>query len=182
MDVLKKTAGLLVFAAALAGAVAVSRYFAARRAEPAPAPPLAAEDASAPPPAEAAAFRFKARFVTLNFADGKAHVTVELERDRARPAPERLWVAASFFSPEGGAESRCAGGPVEVRRPFTGDGREVIIVETVTDGCVRPRTPAATYYARVHVAADAATAARAAAESDADLARATPVVVQGLRR
>lgn len=200
MNFLKKMTGLLVFVAAIAGAVAVSRYFSGPRpvAEveaPPPPPP-------APPPISAASgprpdpqlmpgspaasvamppVRFRARLVTLDFTTGKSHLTLELARDRTRPAPERVWAWASFHSPEGGG--RCEANAVEVREPFARGDRPTVVVELDASRCGRPRSPAATFYARVNVSPQSAEAARLdPSQLDPDLSKATPVVIAGAKK
>jgi hypothetical protein len=198
MNFLKKLTGLLVFVIAIVGAVAVSRYFSGPRAaltdeatapQPPPglsvAPVLPSDPQLLPvsPPgvikgAPPARVFFKARLVTLDFKTQKSHITLDLERDRARPAPERVWAWVSFFSPADGG--RCAGEPVEVRQPFARGDRATVVVEADASRCAPPREPAATVYARVNVSSESAAAARLpAAQLDADISKATPVVVAG---
>ena len=192
MNFLKKLTGLFVFVLAVAGAVGVSRYFSGPRPvapveAPAPPPPPAPAkpqfDADKPAPPELVPppqVFFKARLVTLDFGTKKSHVTLELERDRARPAPERVWAWVSFFSPEDGG--RCAAQPVEVRRPFALGDRATVVVEADASTCGRPRPSSASVYANVNVSAASSASARlAASQLSTDTARATPVVVTGRR-
>jgi hypothetical protein len=175
---MKKLAGLLAFAVALALAILLTRYYSSRPAPPqpapAPVPPAPASDASAP-----AAVTFKTQLVTLDFAARKAHVTLNLERDPSRPAPEKVWVWAYFFTPD--APGRyCAGDPVEVPRPFASGSRATINVEAPLADCPAPRSPSSTYYARVNVSAESAFAARLNEQRISyDASQASPVVVEG---
>lgn len=194
MNFLKKLTGLLVFAVAVAGAVAVSKYFSKPRpavAVETPPPPVLTTpqimpadsrllSEKSPPPAgvQAAQVFFKAQLVTLDFTTKKSHVTLELERDRARHAPEVVWAWVSFFSPEDGG--RCAGEPVEVRRPFARGDRATVVVEADASDCGRPRSPSATIYARINVSAASSDSARLQdSQLFDDLSKATPVVVAG---
>ena len=198
MNFLKKLTGLFVFVAAVAGAVAVSRYFSGPRpvveveAPAPPPPPTLPMGAIAPhepriaresPPASVSLpqISFKARLVTLDFTTKKSHVTLELEPGpAARTAPPAVWAWVSFFSPEEGG--RCEAGPVEVRQPFARGRRATVVVEADASRCSPPRAPAATVYARVNVSADSAESARLAeSELGTDLTRATPVVLSGAR-
>ncbi len=174
---MKKNIGPVVFALTLVGAVALTVFLTAPPPAPPPAPvPLLAADE--PPPAPAF---FKPRFVTLDFATRRSHVTLELERDRPGPAPESVWVWAYFFRP--GAGYYCSGEPVEVRRPFLTGDRVTVTVQSEFQGCVAPSTPATTYYARVNVSTDSAFAARLSEPRISyDITQATPVVVQGAGR
>jgi len=189
MNFLKKLTGLFVFAAAVAGAVALSRYFSAPRpVEVPPEPPRVStipDDPRlipfGPPAAEPVAFR--ARLVTLDFGTKKSHVTLELERDRTRPAPEKLWAWVAFFPAAGGEAVRCEAGPVELRRPFAAGDRPTVVLEADASRCPAPRPLAATIYARVNVSALSAEAARLDdPRLSEDIAKATPVVVAGARR
>lgn len=186
MNFLKKLTGLFVFVAAVAGAVLLSRHFSA----PPPPPPPEAPSVPVLPrepqlaPAPHANVTFKARQVTLDFASKKSHLTLELERDPAGTAPESVWAWVAFFPPDGARGGRCSAGPAEVRRPFARGGRATVVVEADASGCEAPRTPSATLYARVHVSAVSAAAAReeGASVSAEDPARATPVVISNAGR
>jgi hypothetical protein len=187
MNALKKLIGLLVFVAALAGAFALSRYFSGPR--PAPVkdegrdPQVIRPELPPPPAGPAPPVRFKPQLVVLDLSDGKSYVTLELEQGAAESAPERLWVWADFFSVEGALRTRCAGVPVEVRRPFMRGRRTTVVVEIPARGCDATRAPSATYYARVNVSAESAeAAARPPGDpDDYDITKATPVVVQRAR-
>ena len=188
MNLLKKLAGVLTFAAALTGAIVLTKYYGNRPEPPpprnvvthAPSPP----EPPATPAADAAPVLFKPHLITLNFAARQSHTTVTLERDRSRPAPERLWVWTYFFQPGAGREGQgryCADDPVEVRQPFASGDRATVTVNAPAHGCPAPDTPSATFYARVNVSTESASAARlGGAQISYDLASATPVVVQGV--
>jgi hypothetical protein len=176
---MKKLAGLLAFAVALAGAIVLTKYYSSPRpATPQPAPAAAI----APPASDARAnapVTFKTQLVTLDFAARKSHVTLNLERDPARPAPEKVWVWAYFFTPD--ALGRyCAGDPVEVRQPFAADSHASVNVEAPFKDCPAPRTPPSTYYARVNVSTESAFAARLGEQRISyDISQASPVTVEG---
>ncbi len=135
---MKKLAGLLAFAVALAGAILLTQYYSRRYAPPPPPPPPAAAPAPpapgsgsatlTPPPGAIytdargnAPVSLKTQYARLDLAAGKGYVTLALERDPARPAPASLWVWAYFFSPDTPGRY-CAGDPVEVRQPFASAG------------------------------------------------------------
>jgi hypothetical protein len=178
---MKKLAGLLAFAVALALAILLTKYYSSRPAPPTPAPAVSSQPA---PPADAgnAPVTFKTQLVTLDFAAKKAHVTLNLERDPARPAPERVWVWAYFFTSD--APGRyCAGDPVEVRQPFAAGGRATVNVESPLGDCPAPRAPTSTYYARVNVSSESAFAARLGEQRISyDTTQASPAVVEGAQR
>ena len=179
---MKKLAGLLAFAFALAGAIFLTQYYGSRKPAPPPPPP----NAPAPPPqapdAPAGAnvpVTFKTQLVTLDFASRKAHVTLDLERDPARAAPEKVWVWAYFFTSEAGRRY-CAGEPVEVSRPFAAGNRAPVNVEIKVADCPAPRNASSTYYARVNVSSESSFAARLGEQRISyDITRASPVTVEG---
>ncbi len=190
---MKKLAGLLAFAVALAGAILLTQYYSQRYSPPPPPPPPPSQPAAppatgtgvttSPPPASYtgasgnAAVTFKPQLVTLDLAGRKGHVTLVLERDPARPAPASVWVWGYFFSTD--APGRyCAGDPVEVRQPFASGSRAEVRVELPVTGCPAPRTPSSTYYARFNVSAESAFAARHSEQRISyDIKQAAPVVV-----
>ena len=176
--VLKKIIGPAVFVAALAGALALTRVYYYAPPAPPPQPPHAAYEPPPAPVAQQAAVYFKPRLATLDFATRKGYVTLELERDRARPAPDFLWVWAYYFTP--GVRGYCAGDPVELRRPFAAADRVTVNVEAAVADCAAPREPSQTFYARVNVSAESAFAARLAEPRVTfDITSATPAVVHG---
>jgi hypothetical protein len=185
MNFLKKLAGILVFVAALAGAVVLTKYYG--RPEPVevrtdtPPPPGVNMNASAPP-AAALPVVFKPQLITLDFASRKSHTTVVLERDPGGDEPQKVWVWTYFFTTEEGRERKyCAGEPVEVRWPSADSTRERVTVEATAAACAAPRDASATFYARVNVSAESAFAARLSeSKISYDLSSATPVVVQGV--
>jgi hypothetical protein len=195
---MKKLAGLLAFAVALAGAILLTQYYSRSPAPPVPpAPPSAPLAPPAPPPAPGsmvtppaphtdsrgnAPVTFKPQLVTLDLARRKGRVSLVLERDPSRPAPASVWVWVYFFSTD--APGRyCAGEPVEVRQPFGAGGRAEVTVELPVAECPAPRTPSSTYYARANVSAESAFAARLSEQRISyDITQAAPVVVSGAGR
>ncbi|PYS83940.1 MAG: hypothetical protein DMF67_06620 [Acidobacteria bacterium] len=176
---MKKLAGLLAFAVALAGAVVLTKYY----SSPRPAPPQPAPAAAKPAPAADtqanSPVTFKPQLVMLDFAAKKSHVTLNLERDPARPAPETVWVWAYFFTPDAPGHY-CAGDPVEVRQPFVSGGHASVNVEASFADCPAPRTPSSTFYARINVSTESAFAARLGEPRISyDISQAAPVVVEG---
>jgi hypothetical protein len=181
---MKKLAGLLAFAVALAGAILLTQHYSTRPAPPQPAPTTAPTSSQAPSaPASSATANapvtFKTQLITLDFAARKSHVTLNLERDPARPAPEKLWVWAYFFTPD--APNRyCAADPVELRQPFAAGNRATINVEASLAGCPATRAPSSTYYARLNVSTESAFAARLDEQRISyDISQASPATVEG---
>ena len=175
---MKRIVGPVVFALTLSGALALTALLVAR---PRPVPVSAATPhlllSSKPLPF----VFFQPRFVTLDFAARRSHVTLELERETKGPTPESIWVWTYFFKP--GADYYCAGEPVEVRRPFMTGDRVTVTAQSEFQGCVAPSTPATTFYARVNISTESAYAARLSEPRVSyDITQATPVVVQGAGR
>ena len=186
---MKKLAGLLTFAVALACAILITRYYTAKTTPPAPpTPPVApAPPQPAATPAEASApvafVVFKAHLATLNFSSKKASVSVSLERGPSSPVPASVWVWAYFFTEET-AGKYCEGGPVEVKNPFGANlTRARVTVELPVANCPTPRTPSTTFYTRVNVSSESSFAARLPEQRITyDITQASPVLVQGARK
>ncbi|HEX3560903.1 MAG TPA: hypothetical protein VHU19_17000 [Pyrinomonadaceae bacterium] len=181
---MKKLAGLLAFAVALAGAIVLTKYYSSPR--PATPPQAAAPAAAQPAPAADthanSPITFKPQLVTLDFAAKKSHVTLNLERDPARPAPETVWVWAYFFTPDAPGHY-CAGEPVAVRQPFAAGSHASVNVEAPLANCPAPRMPSSTFYARVNVSTESAFAARLAEPYITyDISQAAPVVIEGRQK
>jgi len=182
---MKKLAGLLAFAVALAGAILITRYYTAKPTPPtppsAPVQPLQPAAPSAPTAGTNVPVTFKPRLVTLDFALKRAGVSLTLERDPASPPPERLWVWAYFFTQESPGRY-CSGDPVEVKSPFDTDGRAraTVTISLPIADCPAPRTPSTTYYARVNVSTESSFAARLTEPRISyDITQASPVVLKG---
>src|SRR5947209_19997512 len=94
---MKKLAGLLAFAVALAGAVVLTKYYSSPRPAPPQPAPAAAKPAAAADTQANAPVTFKPQLVMLDFPAAKSQVTLNLERDQARPAPATVWVTAYLF-------------------------------------------------------------------------------------
>lgn len=183
---MKKLAGLLAFAVALAVAILVTQYYTARTKKPeAPTPtPAPVQPAQPAAPPASASVTAKSQLVTLNLASKKASTSLALELNQpAAAAPERVWVWAYFFTQET-AGKYCEGGPVEVKKPFdAGSTRARVTVELPVANCPAPRTPSTTFYARVNVSTESSFAARLPEERISyDISQASPVMLQGARK
>ncbi|MFL6283322.1 MAG: hypothetical protein ACJ74Q_09300 [Pyrinomonadaceae bacterium] len=184
---MKKLAGLLAFAVALACAILITQYYSSSKktpqAQPPPdMPPVSAVHAppAAPPPSTAAPVTFKPQLITLDLASKKASATLVLERDpAATSAPERVWVWAYFFTQESPGRY-CSGEPVEVKKPFDSGAHARVTVELPVTGCPTPRTASTTFYARVNVSTESAFAARLTEQRISyDISQASPVTLKG---
>lgn len=185
---MKKLAGLLAFAVALAVAILVTQYYTMKTRPPEPPPAAPAPPPPAPPAAPAevtsAPVVSKTQLVTLDLSSKKASVTLSLERGpAAAAAPERVWVWAYFFTQES-AGKYCEGSPVEVKRPFdTGGARARVTVELPVSNCPAPRTASTTFYARVNVSSESSFAARLPEQRISyDITQASPVILQGAKK
>jgi hypothetical protein len=181
---MKKLAGLLAFAVALACAILITQYYSSSKKTPQPPPdmpPVSAPPAPpAPPPSAAAPVTSKPQLITLDLASKKASVVLTLERDPASAsAPERVWVWAYFFTQESPGRY-CSGEPVEVKRPFDSGAHARVTVELPVSGCPAPRTASTTFYARVNVSTESAFAARLTEQRISyDISQASPVTLKG---
>ena len=181
---MKKLAGLLAFAVALACAILITQYYTKKPAPPAPQPAVPAVPAqpAAPPAGVSVPVTFKTQLATLDLASKKASVILSLERDPASAAPERVWVWAYFFTQESPGRY-CSGEPVEVKGPFNARARARITVELPVTNCPAPRTASTTFYARVNVSTESSFAARLGEQRISyDITQASPVILQGARK
>jgi hypothetical protein len=178
---MKKLAGLLAFAVALACAILITQYYSpkSKPAAPPAAPALPALPAAPAAPSANAPVVFKTQLATLDLAAKKASVTLALERDpAATAAPERVWVWAYFFTQESPGRY-CEGGPVEVKKPFDAGARASVTAELPVTGCPPARTPSTTFYARVNVSTESSFAARLPEPRITyDISQASPVLLQ----
>ena len=179
---MKKLAGLLAFAVALACAILITQYYTKKTAPPPtppPAQPVAPVAPAAPPAGANAPVVFKAQLATLDIAAKKASVSLSLERDPSAAAPERVWVWGYFFTQESPGKY-CEGGPVEVKRPFDAGARARVTVELPVTNCPAPRTPSTTFYARFNVSTESSFAARLTEQRiNYDITQASPVTLKG---
>ena len=193
---MKKLAGLLTFAVALAGAILLTQYYSRRYAPPPPPPPPAAAPAppvtgagvlTTPPSSSVytdargnAPVSFKVHYVRLNPAAKKGSVALTLEHDPARPAPASVWVWVYFFSPDSPGRY-CAAEPMEVRRPtLSNPHRDNVTLQLLPLDCPAPKSPSSTYYARVNVSTESAFAARLTEQRISyDITQASPVLLEG---
>ena len=180
---MKKLAGLLAFAVALACAILITQYYKKPATPPAPpTPPVPAATQAPPAPPANVPVTFKTQLITLDLPLKRAGMTLSLERDPSAPAPERVWVWAYFFTQESPGKY-CEGGPVEVKKPFDAGGRASFTVVLPVTNCPAPKSPSTTYYARVNVSAESAFAARLPEQRISyDITQASPVTLQGARK
>ena len=179
---MRKLAGLLAFAVALAAAIVATKYYSTptRPKEPQRAGPAVTQ---ATPETNVGlnvpAVTFKTQLITLDLAGKRSHVTLKLERGLNGAMPQSVWVWAYFFTPD--APGRyCAGDPVEVRQPFASGSATTVTVDSKVADCPAPRAPSSTFYARVNVSAESAFAARLGEQRISyDITQATPVTVEG---
>jgi len=179
-------AGIAAFVVTLGVAFLVTRYYAPPTPPVAPAPPPAAAPPPAPDAGAAQLVSHKAQLITLDFAAAKSHATLALERDPARPAPEKVWVTTDLYTKDASAPRgfrACGGRPVEVRQPFAAGSRAVVNVAAPIGKCEEPADTAATFYARVQVFAAPPDPAHAAELPDGyDITTGVPVVLQRAAR
>ena len=179
---MRKLAGLLAFAVALAAAIVATKYYSTPTQPKGPQQPVPVATQATPETnagLNVPAVTFKTQLVTLDLAGKRSHVTLKLERGLNGAMPQSVWVWAYFFTPD--APGRyCAGDPVEVRQPFAAGSRATVNVEAPFKDCPAPRTPSSTYYARVSVSAESAFAARLGEQRISyDITQASPVTVEG---
>lgn len=185
MRLRRHVAGLILFFVILNGAAFIEYYFSlpfreAPRVKVTAAVPEVLPDAAdyAPPVSHTV------RLVSLDFINGKSYTTLSLQRDTARPEPERMWVTTVFVSPEG-YPGRGWSITTEISDPFgdgNGAGRTEITAEASCSWCARSGPPAHSYFARVYVWTEDGPHHVPPEAFDADITTAIPVVVQADRK
>lgn len=182
---MKKLGAVAVFVVTLAVAILVTKYYGPQPAppQPPPVPPVGVGTIPPPPPVRQPQVTHKAQLITLDLAARKSHATLVLERERGRPAPERIWVWTAFFVPDDARGRIFSGAPVELRDPFAFGDRVTVNVTGACPWCGEKDSPANGYYARFNISTESAAAARLGDEEvSRDISTATPVVVEEGRK
>jgi hypothetical protein len=102
---------------------------------------------------------YKVQLVSLDFINRESYTTLTLKRDETRLAPERVWVATSFYTLERPLQS-WSSAPVEIRLPFDGGDKVTLTLKSACPWCGDASAPRAGYYARVQVSAESSDDAR----------------------
>jgi hypothetical protein len=124
---------------------------------------------------------YKVQLVSLDFINRESYTTLTLKRDLSRPAPERIWVATSFYTLERPHESWTSGA-VEIRLPFADSDEVRLTLKSSCYWCSDASAPRAGYYARVQVSAESSDAAAHDDQMDADHQTPISVLVQAARK
>lgn len=153
MNLRKHLAGLAIFSAILGTAIFINHYLTlpAAAIPPVPLEPPLVEAVESYQP-----ITFTERLVSLDFINGKSHVTLTLQRKPHQAAPERLWVTTVFMSSEAQPERRWMT-QAEVRDPFAPGnqgnlpGTYEVTATASCRWCNLPGTPTAGYFAEVGI-------------------------------
>lgn len=182
MNVRKHLAGLALFFVILGSAIFINHYLTIPDVTipSAPfnvSPPVIAKIERPQPPAN-----YEVRMVSLDFINKESYTTLLLKHEAGQPAPEKLWVATVFFSPDR-PTGKVLMSHAQILKPFAhGDVLEYVATDSC-DWCKVANIPQAGYFARVYVSAnDGDSPYPPDVDFDFDLTRAIPVVVQAARK
>jgi hypothetical protein len=175
MSVRKHLAGFAIFSVILGSAILINHF-------------LTILDATIPPVLrpEATPVRVKeerqpvthqVRQVSLDYINQKSYTELRLFRQLDQPAPDKVWVITTYFSPDS-ARAEDWTTTTEIHQPFARGNGQVFVATAEWDLPPALHKPGAGYFARVYVSSeyqghfyepDYAT--------NNDIARAVPVVI-----
>jgi hypothetical protein len=151
MNARKHIAGFVIFSFILGSAILISNF-------------LTIPDAVIPPVLSAEAPRmtikrqqtpvtFRVRQVSLDYNSGKSYTELNLFRPLDQPAPDRVWVTTTFFSPD---STRAEDWSIitEIQRPFDNGNGEIYVAADHWELPPLMSRPGAGYFARVDVSSE----------------------------
>lgn len=96
---------------------------------------------------------FRVRQVSLDYINKKSYTELTLFRQPHKPAPEKIWVTTTYFSPDT-ARAEDWTTITEIRQPFSRGNGDVVVAAAEWDLPPALETPGAGYFARVHVSSE----------------------------
>ena len=174
MSVRKHLAGYAIFSFILGSAILINHFLTIPDAT---IPPVLQPEVTSVPVKERQPVKHQVRQVSLDYINRKSYTELRLFRQLGQPAPERVWVSTTYFSPDS-ARAEDWTTITEIPQPFArGDG-EVFVATAEWDLPPALHKPGSGYFARVYVSSeyqghfyepDYAT--------NSDIAHAVPVVI-----
>lgn len=174
MNARKHVAGFVVFSFILGSAILINHFLTIPQAT---IPPVPIQEAIPVTVKEPQAVTYRVRQVSLDYANKKSYTELRLFRQPNQPAPERVWVTTTYFSPDTTrAEDWTT--VTEIRQPFANGDGEIFVATADWDLPPALQTPEAAYFARVYVSSESqGRVSPPDYQANSNIADATPVVV-----
>jgi hypothetical protein len=148
MNVRKHLAGLAIFSFILGSAILINHFLTIPNAN---IPPIAGTEnlpgkvKDGQPPVT-----YRVRQVSLDYINRKSYTELSLFRQWDGPAPEKVWVTTTFFSPDS-TRAQDWTTVTEIRQPFAAGNGEVFIATSLWELPPFLNKPGDGYFARVDV-------------------------------
>lgn len=174
MNARKHVAGFVVFSFILGSAILINHFLTIPPATIQPVPIQAAAPITVK---ERQFVAYRVRQVSLDYVNKKSYTELRLFRQLDQPAPERVWVTTTYFSPDATrAEDWTT--ITEIRQPFASGDSEIFVATADWELPPALQTPEAAYFARVYVSSESqGHVSSPDYQSNSNIADATPVVV-----
>ena len=151
MNARKHLAGFVVFSFILGSAILINYFLAIPDAVIPPV--LGAEDNRVTIKKHQTPITFRARQVSLDYNSGKSYTELNLFRPLDQPAPDKVWVTTSFYSPDSTRAERWVI-ISEFRQPFDRGNGEVFVATERWNLPPLPGKPGAGYFAEIDVSSE----------------------------
>ena len=177
MNVRKHLAGFAIFSFIVGSAILINHFL---NIPDARIPPVILPEAVAgrvkaqPPPVN-----FRVQQISLDYNRGRSYTQLSLFRQQDQPAPEKVWVMTTFFSPDSPrAESWSIS--TAISQPFAnGNGQSFVVTgEWNLPPLLESDKPGAGYFARIYVSSEfQGKFSEADYQTKGDVTDAIPVVI-----
>jgi hypothetical protein len=174
MSVRKHVAGFAVFSFILGSAILINHFL---NIPDAVIPPVVSHEEILVRAKEPQLVIYRVRQVSLDYINKKSYTELMLFRQPHQPAPEKIWVTTTYFSPDTAlAEDWTT--ITEIQQPFSRGNSDVVVAAAEWDLPPALETPGAGYFARVHVSSEyQGHFSPPDYQSESDIENAVPVVV-----
>lgn len=174
MNTRKHVAGFAVFSIILGSAILINHYL---NIPDALITPVLSQEEIPLRAKEPQLVIYRVRQVSLDYINKKSYTELSLFRQPHKPAPEKIWVTTTYFSPDT-AHAEDWTTTTEIRQPFSRGNDDVIVATAQWDLPPALETPGAGYFARVHVFSESqGHFSRPDYQAESDIENAVPVVV-----
>lgn len=147
MNIRKHLAGFAIFSVILGSAILINHFLSIPIATIPPVP--LSEDRLT----EKRPVTYSVRQVSLDYNNKKSYTVVYLSHQPDQPAPEKVWVTTTYFSPDSTRAENWTT-TTEFRQPFARDNGEAFVAAADWELPPYPSAPGASYFARVYVSSE----------------------------